>query len=72
VIFVLDGEFIFVAETPKGFENFFKGFFGSAISFWSERITVRANRHALGVDTPHSGTITYITQYEVWHACNTL
>lgn len=72
MIFVLDGEFIFVAETAKGIENFFKDFFGSAISFWSERITVRANRHAPGVDTPDSGTRTYITQYEVGYTCNTL
>ena len=39
---------------------------------WSERITVRENRRITGSDTFHSGTMTYIPQNAVRHACNTL
>jgi hypothetical protein len=51
---------------------FFCAFFFEHIGVWRERITVRENRRRHGCDTFRSGTMTYIPQYTVWHACNTL
>jgi hypothetical protein len=60
-----------ISLTGKFFEILVCIYFGVWL-IWSERITVRENRRTVAVDTLYSGTMTYITQYAVWHACNTL